>query len=360
MQRQPDDEKGWLLAARTARRLGRVADAEKFLERCQLVGGVNDATEFEWDLLRVQQGRLESIAARLRMTVGPDHPDAPFVLEALARGYLKREYLKDAYQACELWLQREPKHPWPLLWRGWIWERLENLEKAHADFQRAVQHAPELPAARVALGNVLVRMRKPADAAEHFEHVLARSPVDHEALLGLAACRIEQDRPADAIALLDRVLAEKPQSYVALMLRGRAEMQQDQFAAGEQWLRQAAAADPSSVEALHALVHCLRAQDKKTEVDELAPRMENLIADLKRLQQLIREIGRQPNDSGLRHEAGVIALRIGRPQEGIVWLEDALRAKGDHGPTHAVLASYYQQKGEPERAEFHRRLAKSP
>lgn len=359
LQRQPDDVQGWFLAGRTARRLGRVADAEGFLERCQQLGGVTVATELEWDLLRVQQGRFDGIDARLRMTVGPDHPDASFVLEALARGYLKREYLKDAFQACELWLQREPGQPWPLLWRGWIWERLENLDRAHRDFQRAVEHAPDLLETRLALGNVLVRMRKPADAAEHFHHILTRSSGDHEALMGLAACRIDQDRPAEAIPLLDRVLGEKPETYVALLLRGRAAMQQSEFASAEQWLRRAVAVDPSSVEALHALVHCLRAQDKKTAAAELAPRVENLIGDLKRLQELIRDIGHKPNEVRPRHEAGLIAMRIGRPQEGLVWLEGALRAQGDHRPTHAVLADYYQQKGEPMRAEFHRRLARS-
>jgi Tfp pilus assembly protein PilF len=141
------------------------------------------------------------------------------------------------------------------------------------------------------------------------------------------------------------------------MLRGRAALEQGAFAEAEPWLRRAAAADPSAPEALHSLVHCLRAQDKKTEADQLAARVEQLLVDLKRLDELIRAIGRQPNDARPRHDAGVIALRIGRPQEGLGWLQDALRAQGDHRPSHAVLADYYQQKGESARSEFHRRLA---
>ncbi len=360
LQLQPDDSTGWLLAGRTARRLGRGADAEKFLERCQQLGGVTAATELEWDLLRVQQGKLEGIDARLRMTVGPDHPAALMVLEALARGYLKRERLQDAFQACELWLDREPEHPRPAQWRGWILERLNQLDKALLDYQRAVKHAPDDPEARLALGNLLVKMRKPAEAAEHFEHILQRSQGNHEALLGLAACRIGGGQPAQAIPLLDRVLAEQPESSVGLMLRGRAALEQGAFAEAEPWLRRAAAADPSAAEALHGLVQCLRAQDKQAEADQWSARVDQLLADLRRLDELIRAIGRQPTDARPRHEAGVIALRIGRPQEGLGWLEDALRAQGDHRPSHAVLADYYQKKGEQARAEFHRRLAENP
>src|SRR5262249_9348938 len=120
LQYRPEEAPAWFLAGRTARRLGRYAEAERCLEACQRLAGVTDATRLDWDLLRVQQGRLGDTHVRLRMTIGPEHPDAPLVLEALARGYLKAELLADARQACDLWLSREPDHPWPWLWRGFI------------------------------------------------------------------------------------------------------------------------------------------------------------------------------------------------------------------------------------------------
>ena len=39
---RPDDAEGWFLAARTARRRERYADASRFLERSQELGGVTD------------------------------------------------------------------------------------------------------------------------------------------------------------------------------------------------------------------------------------------------------------------------------------------------------------------------------
>lgn len=357
LSRFPDDHIAWFLAARTARRLGRIAEAERFLERCQQLGGVTAATELEWDLMRVQQGNLEGIDSRLRLTVHPDDPDAAIVLEALARGYFKRERLTDAFQACELWLQRAPQNPRPRLWRGWIRERLNHLDNALLDYRQAVEHAPNDLEARLALGNLLLKMRRPGEAVGQFEFILRRSKGHHEALLGLAECRIEQGQAAQAVAPLEQALIDRPDSADGLALRGRAALEQGALTDAEPWLRRAVAADSSAPEPLHALMLCLRAQNKDNEADQLATHVEHLRADLRRLDQLIRDIGRQPNDARPRHEAGVIALRIGRTQEGLRWLEGALRAEGDHRPSHAALADYFQGKGESARAEHHRRLA---
>ena len=360
LQHRPGDAAAWFLAARTARRLERFHEAERDLERCQELGGVTDSTRLEWDLLRVQQGDLGEIDVRLRMTIGPDHPDAPIVLEALARGYLRAERLSDALQACGLWLEREPEHPRPWLWRGRILERVGHWEKALEAYRRALDLAPDDREARLALGRVLLGQRQPGGAAEQYQYLLDRSPDDAEALLGLAGCRIEQGKAAAAVPLLDRVPAASPSSPAGMFLRGKAAFELDDRAGAEGWLRQAVRSAPDDAEALYLLVQCLRAQGKEAEAGPLAGRLEELRKDLRRLDELTRVVARQPDDVGPRHEAGVLALKVGRPEEGVRWLQGALRVKGDHRPVHAALADYYLQHNDPARAEAHRRQAETP
>jgi tetratricopeptide (TPR) repeat protein len=360
LRHKPSDAAAWFLAARTARRLDRYPEAERALERCQQLAGVTDSTRLEWDLLRVQQGDLGEVDVRLRMTVGPDHPDAPFVLEALARGYLKGGRLSDALQACALWTEREPGHPWPWLWRGRILEKVGEWDKAREAYRRAVGLAPDDREARLALGRVLLGQRQPAGAAEQYEHLLDRSPDDADALVGLAECRVEQGRADEAVALLDRMPADSPPSPAALFLRGKAAFQLDDRAAAERWLRQAVESAPDNAEALHLLVQCLRAEGRDAEARPLAERLEDLRQDLGRLAELTRTVARQPDDVQPRYEAGVLALKVGRPEEGVRWLQGALRAKGDHRPVHAALAGYYRDHGDPARAELHRRQAEGP
>lgn len=359
LENRPDDAAGWFLAARTARRLDRYSQAETYLVRCQEIGGVTEATRLEWDLFRVQQGDLGEAHSRLRATVTPQHPDAPLVLEALARGYLTSDRLMDAMEACDLWISRQPDHPWPWLWRGGIYERLANFDQALADYQQALKLAPEDKDVRLSLGGLFSRGRLPGPAAEHFEYVLQRFPDDHEALLGVAGCQIEQGNAADAVPLLQRVLSSDATAARALVLLGRVALEQRDPVGAEKWLVQAIEKTPDDPAAFHQLILALRTQGKHAEADLLAPRLEALRLDIDRSDRLIRFIARNPEDSSLRHEAGVIALRLGRHDDGVRWLQSALRLPGDHAASHAALAAHFAQQDDP-RAEHHRRLVQAP
>jgi len=358
--RRPADPAGWFRAARTARRRGQFPDAKRYLAECERLGGAPNLIRLERDLLLVQQGVIGEADVGLRATIGPDHPDVRFVLEALARGYMLTERWADARQACELWQAVEPDAPWAWLWDGWVAERLAQFDRAQELYRRALDLAPDDRDARVAVARVELGRRDPAAAAPHYEWVLARDSEDAEALVGLARCRVEAGRVADAVPLIDRALAHDPDSPVALALRGRAALDAGDPAAAEPWLRRATRAEPADAEALHLLVLALRAQGKDGEAGRLATRLEALRQDLRRLTELMRQIGPPPGDGGPCHEAGVIALRIGRTRQGLNLLDEALRRPGDHRPTHAALAVHYRQAGRPDLAAAHQALAEKP
>lgn len=359
LQRRPADANAWFLAGRTSRRLGRVADAERYLTRFQQLAGVTAASRLEWDLMRIQQGDLGETHTRLRRTIGPEHPDAPLVLEALARGYQVTGRLLVVVEACDLWISRQPDHPWPWLWRGGVFEQLGNFHEALANYQRALENAPASRDIRLALGELHLRGRQPAEAGEQFEDVLGRYPESDDARLGLAACRIEQGRAAEAVPLVDAVLAKGGEPPRALFLRGKAALAMRDAAEAERWLRRAVEKSPDDDEALHQLVLALRAGDKRAEADRLAGRLEALRKDLDRLNGLIRAVGRDPDSAALRTEAGEAALAVGRAADGVRWLLSALTCRGDHKAAHAALAAHFARTGDP-RAEAHRRQANQP
>ena len=357
---RPQDPDGWFLAARTARRQGRFLDAERFLGECEKTGGSATAIRLERDLATVQRGELGEIDHHLRATIDPDHPDVGFVLESLARGYLAADRLAEAREACELWKKVDAAHPWPWLWQGWISEHLTQWDQATECYRRALALAPDSRDTRVALGRALVRRRQAAEAAEHLEWVLARIPEDSGAQLALAECRIEQGRSREAVLLSDRVLEREPGSPAALFMRGKAASVLGDDAAAEAYLHRALAAKPGNSEALYLFILSLRAQQKGAEAEQLAPRLESLHKDLQRLTELLSAIGPRHDDAAAFHEAGVIALRVGRTKEGVNLLRDALRRKGNHQATHAALAEYYRENGPSHLAEQHQRLARLP
>lgn len=357
---RPDDPAGWFQAARAARRGGQFADAKRYLAEYERLGGSPDAVRLERDLLLVQQGVMGEADVRLRTIINPDHPDAALVLEALARGYIVVERWADARQACALWRLVEPDAPWAWLWGGWVAEQMVQVDQAADFYRRALELAPDDPAARLAFARIQFRQRAPAAAAPHFEWVLARDPENAEALLGLAQCHLEGGRVSDAGPLVDRVLARLPDSAAALALRGRAVMEAGDPPRAEPWLRRAVNAEPSDAEALHLLVLALRAQRKDEEAGQLARRLEALQQDLRRLIELTKTITPQLADPGPCHEAGVIALRVGRTKQGLNLLQEALRRQPDHRPTHAAVAAYYRQTGRLDLAEVHQQFADKP
>ncbi|MFM7152406.1 MAG: tetratricopeptide repeat protein [Gemmataceae bacterium] len=355
----PNQAEALFLKARIARRLGKYVEAEKNLESCQRVTGVTPQTRLEWDLLRIQQGELGEVHSRLRRTISPEHPDSLLVLEALARGYLRSDRLGDALEACALWITRDPEHPWPYLWRGGVYERLGNFHEALSQYQKALEKAGDDRDVILALGAVYSRGRQPLEAVGYYERLLARDPDDSDALFGLASCRLELGQPQEALVYLDRALRLVPDHPRGAYLRGKISLDQRDPAGAEKWLREAIRINPDDAEALYQLTLALRSQGKREEAESLGLRLESLRKDIARLNEVIRSIVAEPEKMSHRLEAGDLAFRLGRDEEGVRWLQSALQISGDHRPVHLALANHYQRKGDP-RENTHRRLAQKP
>jgi|GEM_PF-906582 len=358
--RKPKDLEGLFLAGRTARRLGKFPEAKRYLAAYEDLGGNKDRVRLERDLMLVQQGLIGDTDKRLRASVGPDHPDVTLVLEALARGYMQAERWADARQACALWRAVDGKAPWAWLWGGRVCERMVQMDQALEFYTKALELAPEDRDARVAFARLQLRQKNPVTAKPHLQWVLERFPEDEEALLGMADCLAAEARGPEAQVLVDKVLAINPHSNLAMGLKGKILLEGGDGTAAEPFLRKAWLAEPADVEALHSLVRALRIQGKGAEAAELEKKQEALQKDLKRLNELMRLIGPQTPDLGPCLEAAEIALRVGRTEQGLNLLDDALRRKGDHRPVHAALARYYRGLGRLDLAEVQQGLADKP
>lgn len=329
-----------LLLARCARRAGRYDEAARHLARCRKEEGA----VLEAALLRVQRGELRDDERYLKRTIPPDHPDVALVLEALALGYAKTDRLMDLMECTDLWLRVRPEDSQALYWRGHACERLHQAGQARECYQRAVAADPTYDEARLRLGELLLgRFSEPAAALEQFESARQRRPHDPAVLLGLARCYRLLDRLDESEQAVESVLAQKPRRAEALTERGKLALARERPAEAEGWLRQAAALAADDREALYALIQCLNRQGKKEEADTYDGRLKTLTADLARLDVLLLEIGREPNNPALRCEAGRICLRYGKDREALHWLTSALQAAPNDPAVHAALAEYRQR-----------------
>jgi predicted Zn-dependent protease len=344
--------------ARAARRAGRYGRAAEHLEACERLAGVTAATALEWAMLRAAQGELADNERYLQGQADRGPPEGPLALEALAQGYIRAYRLGNARDCLDRLLQREPEHVRALLWRGALRQSAQDDAGAEADFRRAVEALPDHAGARCRLGELLLRQARAKEALRQYEHLRPRPGGDQPAvLLGLARSHRQLGATDAARQALDELLARQPDHAEALLERGRLALADEPPAESERWLRRAVTASPFSAPANWALAQSLRRQGKGDEARQYEAAHDGAVRDRKRLEEALVRVGKAPADPAPRREAGLICLRTGKEREGLRWLFSALAQAPRDGPTHAALADYYAQAGQPGLAAKHRRLA---
>jgi tetratricopeptide (TPR) repeat protein len=347
---RPSDAAHFQLA-RAARRAGDYRQAEQSLEAFQRLRGHGDAVTLERGLLRAQQGDLTpELEAWLLGTVGPDHPDRPLVLEALARGAIQASSWPRAMTLLNELLERWPASYLGRLLRGRVWEELAQEDEALADYQQAAEINPDRPEARLALARGLYQVGRVREAEWHYRHVARSRPDDPDVLLGLARCRYDENDPDEAARLLDALLAERPDHFAALLERGRVAFRQGDAAAAERWVRRALDVQPQDPEgpsfkdlvkrcdAWLLLNQFLEAQGEHDKAVECLARLDRLQGDLRRATQLTEELQAAPDDAARYCELGIVFLRLGREEQGRRALTTALRLDPRNERASAALA----------------------
>ncbi|MBX9581753.1 MAG: tetratricopeptide repeat protein [Gemmataceae bacterium] len=335
---RPADAHARLLAARAARHTKAYRDAAEHLRRCRADGGEAEPIEVEEALLDVLTGDERPVPA-LRERARRDDDLALVVLEVLVQHDLDTYQLGYALDGFSRYLARRPDDLHALLGRGFVRERFLDFAAAAADYRRAVAAHPADDRARLKLADTLLIAGTPDEALEHYRWLADRWPDRPPVRLGLARCLRRLARPDEAATLLDGLLAEYPDHGETLWERGELELDRGRLEAAEPLLRKAAGKRPFDRRVQYALARCLRRHGRTAEADAADARVQQLDADLTRLGKLQDEVLHRPNDAALRVEGGLLFLRNGEREEGLRWLQLALRLDPDYRPAREALAA---------------------
>src|SRR5262249_16402473 len=149
------------LAGQTARRASMYPQAEAQYERfLQLRGrdpGAVASVALERLLIPAQQGELIQVEELLWEKVKKEAPEAPLVLEAMARGYMRMLRLTAALRCVNLILEQDPDNVEALANRGWIKERAIDEMEAIKDYRRVLELRPDRDDVRSSLAHILVK-----------------------------------------------------------------------------------------------------------------------------------------------------------------------------------------------------------
>jgi tetratricopeptide (TPR) repeat protein len=350
-----------LMASRAARLSGDFASAEQQLRECQrLQKTPSDDTVLEWALFHAAEGDLDNVEGFLQDYIRRNRGSAGPAREALAEGYLRMYRVLDALTLLQQWLDDQPNEVQALNLRGNLYWQISAMGKAADDYRRVVELDPRRREARERLGIGLLETGRYDEALKDLEQVRQWKPDDPDLEVQIARCHERIGRPQQAEEILDAVLAKHPEYGPALRLRGQMLLQAGRPADAENWLRQAVQALPDDYQANWSLYQSLEKQDKTAEAKDQLARAEYLKDRSMRLGEITtREMIMRPRDPALRCELGGLLLKKGLNELGERWLLSTLTLDPHYRPAHAALAEYYQEQGDADKADAHRREAQT-
>ncbi len=310
-------------------------------------------------LALAKAGRFAQAEPLLREALERDRDDLA-VAVALATGKVGGDDPATAEEYLTRWCELRPQDAKPFRMRMELrtrmargqWgtaDRLRLAEQAADDGRRVLELDPGDDEARRELAWLLVQVGRFDEAEQACRASLARSPGDPRLLYLLARSLHPQGKRDEAAAALDPVVRDHPQYTDALLLRGVLYREADQPDKAIPLLRQAAAQSQiNRKDCLYQLGLALAAAGQDGEAKRVMAEVELL-----NLQDAVAK--GLPDNPALKVQVAEALLTAGHAEEAKARLEAVLAESPDFAPAHRVLALYYEQAGQPEKAAEHRR-----
>jgi tetratricopeptide (TPR) repeat protein len=291
------------------------------------------------------------LRAALQESAGPQ----PEVTEALARIYLMRYEFVQAAGAIARWKRDAPSDPRPYLYQNEIDQRLGvPAAVLIANDREALRRDPELGPARLDLADRLCTAGDHAQAAIEYRLYFSQGHDNVEGHLGAGRNELALGNIEAAIGHFDRGLALNPHDPDALSERAGIDLRRRDPAAALRRLQVACQVDPQNWEihyrysrALHALGDLAAAESELTVSQRLQ-------AEHRQFQGILERLAIHPRDPDSRHAAVSWLLAHAREDEGLRLAEQLFRDHPGHRATHQLLADYYERRGRPGLANYHR------
>jgi Flp pilus assembly protein TadD len=328
------------------------------LNKARMLGYPAEAINRERGIALARAGQLTEAEPILRklLMAGLDRKPDPEADEALAKCYIESYQIGAAEEVIKRWIEDAPNDARPYYWKGEIGRRKADSEQAELvdDFEHALRLDSSHDKARLALAELYLKAHRQDDAAREYTVHLKGHPDDPEACLGLGQIAAERGQDEEAIRLLDRAMQLAPRDPRSFIERGKLDFRRGKSTSALAFFDKAIKVDATEPEVHYqrslVLARLGRAAEAKAE-QEASVRLRQ---DKTKLDELLKDLHRSPNDLQLQFHAARWLFDHGHPEEGLRWTAKILRERPHHPETNRLLADYHEKQGNRGLANFYR------
>jgi len=325
---------------------------------CLVVVGLGGFLGWQWSQEQVERREALRLAGDfsrsepLLVRIAQRHPNDAAVAKELALGYFHAGRFAEAEPYFERWCKANPNEPEPYIQRIAMWVKWKRLRNAIEDTRRVLDLQPDNRKLHQQLPRWLLIDSQFAEAEKECQRFLNRWPGDPWGLHTQALVYQRQDRPREAAAIVEQLIRDIPSFPEAYLLRGTLYGDANQPTDAIPWLRRSAAIEgPHRREALFELAKALDQIGQNQEAQQVMKEV-RLLQEQDFLREMTRDFGAVNMSAQARLAEEM--LNAGKSEDGLRLLARLLEYDPDCAPAHRVLADYYDQQGQPERAAQHR------
>jgi tetratricopeptide (TPR) repeat protein len=311
---------------------------------------LHDRQERQRGLHLARDDRFDEAKPLLLAAIARDPQDIP-VLKALGRGYLATVTPNDARPFLERWSELRPSDTEALQLRLDLYSKQQDFEAAVAVARRLSELQPDDFTAQRKVAQLAFSSGDFEGCEATCRTCLETTPNDRRTQILLVEALRARGRTDEAGAILDRILATDPDDAGTLMFRGIILRETGHPEQAVPLLQRVVQIDPSRKRsARYELAQALEQAGRPDEARKV-------MAEVRAMQdaEVLGIASRsQPDNLELQVRAAAALLANGNTREGLDMLNAVLKRDPSFQPAHRLLADYYEQHGEAERAATHR------
>ncbi len=351
----PKNAEWHYLSAIVSRRALNFEQVESHLRHANELGWDVTDLEYQQTLAQAQTGQFDMVENRWATLFETAGSDGPEICRSYVNFLLARFRLEEVSTILNGWRKDFPDDPGPDVIEGTITAQLLQWKKAEELYLKALQIDPTLDEARVKLAEALMKQLRFDEAEEQLRLVSAETAKTPDVIASNAHCVAQQGRLDEALQILETASKNNPSNIRLLAEMGRLQLMRADNKGAIMSLARVLEKEPENTEIRYAYAQALRNDGHEKEAQGHFRLVDQGTKALRELSRLTQEVVAHPEDVETRFQVGQITWKWKSRRDGLAWLRSVLEFAPDHKPTHALLAEHYEQEGDHQKAEFHRR-----